>query len=387
MGRFTFFASLVVAHFFAHLIGNLVAPLQAHAQVQSEDDRVVSFSYDRGSTFQYTPDWPDYEEDTIFAPNSVNPPLGGPTPKLRFLGKGSGSEIETDAISYGYQRPPRQVNMLSVFFSVSPQSTGIAGTAVNNEGFDDRGSDIFASELTGSNWQVYDGNGLLMQPGAKKIGLMEAGSAHIDALDMRAEPSQFLGIEPLSEAAFYWSIAERNGWTGADPQAEYSVPGYNGSDIFYALPVDGYANNPAGINRYAEAVDLGLITGDDVDALVVIDLDGRPDDFDPLVDAIFYSLSNDSTSLTLPGFAGGVLGTTGGDVFQVGFGAVVPIRFAQALDFGLNPANDDLVALDFAIASMVHGSISTVPEPAAMLLVIAGLCLFPFRSMRRKNTK
>ena len=157
----------VILFICAHLVAHSVAQVQA--QVPSQDDRVVSFSYNQGSTFQYTPDLPDYEEDTIFAPNSVNPPLGGPTPVLRFLGKGAGSEIETDAISYGYKHHPRQVNLLSAFFSVSPQSTGMVGSAVNNEGFDDRGSDIFASELTGSNRQVYDGNGLLMQPGAKKL--------------------------------------------------------------------------------------------------------------------------------------------------------------------------------------------------------------------------
>ncbi|MDG2408154.1 MAG: hypothetical protein P8M53_04000 [Pirellulales bacterium] len=377
MRRFTFVVLFVSAHLAAHLVA------QVQAQVPSQDDRLVSFSYNQGSTFQYTPDLPDYEEDTIFAPNSVNPPLGGPTPALRFLGKGAGSEIETDAISYGYKHHPRHVNLLSAFFSVSPQSTGVVGSAVNNEGFDDRGSDIFASELTGSNRQVYDGNGLLMQPGAKKIGLMEAGSAHIDALDMRAEGPQFLGIEPLPEAALYWSIAERNGWTGAEPQAEYSMPGYTGSDIFYGLPVNGYANNPAGIDRYAEGIDLGLLTGDDVDALVVVDLDGNRDDFDPLVDAIFYSLSNESTSLTLAGFAGGAVGKTGGDVFQVGFGAVAPSRFAKALDFGLNPANDDLVALDFAVASMVDGYISTVPEPCTLLYMIVGCSLLARRGRSR----
>ena len=377
MRCFKFVILFIVAHLVAHSVAQVQTQVQA--QVPSQDDRVVSFSYNQGSTFQYTPDLPDYEEDTIFAPNSVNPPLGGPTPARRFLGKGAGSEIETDAISYGYKHHPRQVNLLSAFFSVSPQSTGMVGSAVNNEGFDDRGSDIFASELTGSNRQVYDGNGLAMQPGAKKIGLMEAGSAHIDALDMRAEGSQFLGLEPLPDAAFYWSIAGKNGWTGADPQAEYSVPGYTGSDIFYGLPVNGYANNPAGVDRYAEGIDLGLITGDDVDALVVVDLDGNREDFDPLVDAILYSLSNESTSLTLAGFAGGAVGKTGGDVFQVGMGALAPSRFAKALDFGLNPANDDLVALDFAVASMVNGSISTVPEPSALLLALVGIALLPRR--------
>ena len=43
------------------------------------------------------------------APNAVDPPLGGPTPALRFMGKGAGSAIETDAFSYGYKQHPRDV--------------------------------------------------------------------------------------------------------------------------------------------------------------------------------------------------------------------------------------------------------------------------------------
>lgn len=350
------------------------------ARGQAQDDRVVSFSYDVGSSAQYTADLLDYEEDTIFAPNSVDPPFGGPTPALRFLGKGAGSEIETDAISYGYKQHPRDVNMLSAFFSVSPQSTAVAGTAVDIEAANDRGSDIFASELTGSNRQVYDGNGLAMQPGASKLGLAESGSAHIDGLDMRARPSQFLGLTSLPDSAFYWSVADRNGWGGGDAQPEYALPGYTGRDIFYGLPQNGYSNNPAGIQKYADGGALGLTAGDDVDALVVVDLDGNPRNFDPLTDAIIYSLSGDSTSLELLDFAGGALDKTGGDIFQVGLGMLTPSRFAQALDLGLNPANPtDLVALDFALPSMVGGSTSTVPEPRTLLLALLGLALLPRR--------
>jgi hypothetical protein len=355
------------------------------AQTQAQDDRVVSFSYNKISSLQYTADWPDYEEDTIFAPNSVNPPLAGPMPHVRFLGKGAGSEIETDAISYGYRQHPGDVNGLSLYFGVSAHADGLPGTAVRTELPADRGADIFLSEQNGTNRQVYDGNGQLMQAGARKLGLMELGSANIDGLDMRATADQFLGINPLQERAFYWSVADENGWGGGNAQPEYALPGYTGRDIFYGLPQNGYSNNPAGIQKYADGGDLGLTAGDDVDALVVVDLDGNPRNFDPLTDAILYSLSWNSSSLDLPDFAAAVGNKTGGDVFQVGLGALSPIRYATAAAVGLDAANDDdLVALDFALPSMVGGYVSTVPEPRTLLLVLMGLIFMPLRDRRRR---
>ena len=362
------------------------AVVTAVPRVWAQDDRVVSFSFDADTSGQYTPNWNDFEEDSIFAPNSVDPLIGGPTPALRFIGKGMHSEIETDAISYGYKQHPRDVNLLSAFFSVSPSSEGAAGSAVHAEAFDDRGSDIFVSELTGTNRQVYDGNGLAMQPNALKLGLAESVSTNLDALDMRAEPSQFLGIASLPNAAFYWSVADRNGFGGTDAQQEYAGPGYTGRDIFYGLPQNGYSNNPAGIHKYADGGQLGLTAGDDIDAVVVIDRDGNPRDFDPLVDAIIYSLTGNSTSLSLPDFADGAIGKSGGDVFQVGGGLLTPSRFAEAIDFGLNPlVGDDLDALDFAVPSILDEYYAVVPEPAALLLALVGLALLPQLRVRRES--
>ena len=161
------------------------------ARTQAQDDRVVSFSYNKISSLQYTADWPDYEEDTIFAPNSVNPPLAGPMPHVRFLGKGAGSEIETDAISYGYRQHPGDVNGLSLYFGVSAHADGLPGTAVRTELPADRGADIFLSAQNGTNRQVYDGNGQLMQAGARKLGLMELGSANIDKFTPRFVTIEF----------------------------------------------------------------------------------------------------------------------------------------------------------------------------------------------------
>jgi len=360
----------------------LLAPLLV-AEADAQDNRVVSFTYNEISSQQYIdqlPIYEDYEEDTIFAPNSVDPPWGGPTPQIRFLGKGADSEIETDAISYGYKQHPRDVSTLSLYFGVSAHSEGLPGTAVRTELPDDRGADIFLSEQNGTNRQIYDGNGIAMQASARKLGLMEVGSANIDGLDMRADAGQFLGIEPLLDPAFYWSVADANGWGGWLAQPEYALPGYTGRDIFYGMPQNGYSNNPLGIHRYAEGGDLGLTDGDDVDALVVIDRDGNPREFDPLVDAILYSLSGNSSSLDVGGFAANALDKTGGDVFQVGLGVLSPIRYTTAAALGLKTDRvDDLVALDFANHALVSAQMSTVPEPSTLLLVFLGLTLLPRR--------
>ena len=362
-----------------------LAPLLI-AEADAQDDLVVSFTYNEISSQQYIdqlPIYQDYEEDTIFAPNSVDPPFGGPTPQVRFLGKGDDSAIETDAISYGYKKHPRDVDGLSIYFAVSAHTDGLPGTAVATEGVNDRGADIFLSEQNGTNRQIYDGNGIAMQAGARKLGLMEVGSANIDGLDMRADADQFLGLDPLPDTAFYWSVSNENGWGGWIAQPEYAVPGYTGRDIFYGMPQNGYSNNPLGIHRYAEGGDLGLTDGDDVDALVVIDLDGNPRDFDPLVDVILYSLSGNSSSLQIGGFADNAVDKRGGDVFQVGLGLLSPIRYTTAVALGLQAdPDDDLVALAFANHTLVSAQMSTVPEPASLFLTLLGLALLPGRRRR-----
>lgn len=345
------------------------------------DDALVSFSYDAISSNQYINDWPNYEEDTIFAPNADNIPS---TPDIRFIGKGAGSAIDTDAISYGYSEDPTDIAGLSVYFSVSTVTQGLLDTGVENEPVGDRTSDIYRSEIDGDNEQIYDGNGLGMQPGAQKLGLMEIGSTHIDGLDMRATWDQNLGPQPMPEKRFYWSVIEANGFGGAVSQPEYALAGYSGRDIFVGQPASNYSNNPAGVSRYADGGDLGLTEGDDIDGLVIVELDADPDDFDPQMDLVFFSLNSFSSSLSLPDFGGGVANKSGADIFYVGNGVFSPKRLYTAGDLGLEHQNGDIMSFDFAHHEKVRNYM-TAPEPATLTLVFGSGLLPLLRSGRKKR--
>lgn len=354
------------------------------------DAMVVSFSYDANSSNQYTLGWPDYEEDTIFAPNAEdNPPrLGAPRPGIRFLGKGARSAIDVDATSYGYSEDPIANPDLSIYFSVSADSIGQLNTAVRTEPLADRSSDIFRSMIDRNNHQLYDGNGLNMQPGSRKLGLMENMSTHIDALDMRAAWDQNLGQNSLDDERFYWSVIDANGFGGRLPQGEYSGPGYSGRDVFVGQPQNSYSNNIAGIDKYADGGDLGLTAGDDIDGLVVVDLDANPDDFDPLKDLVYFSLNRPSESLSLPDFAAGAMNKSGADIFFVGKGQLSPVRLYSATDLGLagrwpnagNPlplsplSGDEVTSFDFAQHSMVSSAM--VPEPSTLVAIV--ICAMTF---------
>ena len=374
---------------FACTIAGILVGLNGFAlateHVLDTGDGVVSFSYDAASSRQYIERWPGYEEDTIFAPNHENNPprIDAPRPDIRFIGKGKKSAIDTDAISYGYSQDPRGILNLSVYFSVLPGSLGLANTGVWTEPPVEQGSDIYRSAIDGRNHQLYDGNGLGMQPGARKLGLMEMGSTHVDGLDMRASWDQNLGPQPMNDKKFYWSVVNANGWGGIISQLEYATLGYFGRDIFVGQPENNYSNNPAGILKYADGGDLGLTDGDDIDGLLVVELDANPDDFDPSQDLVLFSLTGSSNSLALPDFAGGVLNKSGADIFYVGNGVRSPKRLYTARNLGLDP-RDDIVSFDFAQHAMVRSAMM-VPEPGTLTLVLGAslLSLCSSRTQRR----
>ena len=95
---------------------------------------------------------------------------------------------------------------------------------------------------------------------------------------------------------------------------------------------------------FVEFSQLGLVQGDDIDAMIIIDdvPDGAP--FDPLVDQVLFSLTPDSPSLAT--IEGASPAGAAADIFTTVAGAQ-PAVFALALDLGLGDASDNVDALDF----------------------------------------
>jgi hypothetical protein len=267
----------------------------------------------------------------LFSPGPVVVVPGGPP------------GMEVDAISFAKTGPIAP----GFYFSVNRGSVGAPATAVAGESaFGDQAADIFVSTGAGFNFQFRDGNGIVanpLTPGAPSppLGLAEPGPApgdNLDALDLSV-------VGPM----IYWSVNPAT--TGSAPYL-----GFSAADIFLAPTFGGYAGAPA---LYAPAGLLGLLAGDDIDALVFYD-DGlagaTPGDI------LLFSLAPGSPSL-------GIGGASAADILITSPGAV-PGLFLPAGAIGLLPT-DDLDALD------------VIPEPGSCLML--GMALFGFAAHRRRR--
>lgn len=318
---------------------------------------LVSFSFHQPSSVNYVPnEMLEHVQDTIFAPNNNWFPL------IRFIGAGSGSTIEVDAISYGHEADS---NLFDAFFSVGFGSQGLPGTGVSIENPEaERCSDIYASDKGGDNTLIYDGDGST----AEILGLLEHASTNVDALDMR--PTTAKGL-------IYWSVSKQT----AENENPYAAVFASGADIFIGLEGDGYST-ALPLTVYAEVWDLGLTGTDDLDALVVIDADADAD-FDPTKDTIYFSLVDGSTSLVASGVAP-FQGASPADVFMVGGGLVTPIVAATALKLGLRDT-DELDGLDLAIREEI---LIALPEPDALWQFLCGiLLLLTLASFHRRSAQ
>lgn len=255
--------------------------------------------------------------------------------------------IEVDAFSFGSLKP---LQASHAFFSVGRGGgAGVAGSAVAAQAAVGTGpessSDIFSSTLGGTNTLVADGNGLNPVP-TITLGLREipappmypsAPVSDVDGLDMRPSPGPGIGI--------FWSVDLS---TIVAPGSVYA--GTAPSDIWFSPQVPGYSVFPA---VYTPGSGLGLVAGDDVDALVVVD-DGAAG-FSFLTDTIYYSLTPGSPTLT-------TLGASAADILVVGGGTATPSVLATAASLGLL-TSDNLNALDFL----------PIPEPTSLALACLGL--------------
>ena len=106
-------------------------------------------------------------------------------------------------------------------------------------------------------------------------------------------------------------------------------------------------SDPAGPDSqtrlFVDFSQLGLVQGDDIDAMIIID-DAGDGLFDPSVDQVLFSLTPDSPSLAT--IEGASPAGAAADVFTTVAGAP-PAVFASALDLGLGDPADNVDALDF----------------------------------------
>ncbi len=125
----------------------------------------------------------------------------------------------------------------------------------------------------------------------------------------------------------------------SDSPSLASLPGYlrpSGAHVFFNA-----APGATPTTLYAQYSQLGLVQGDDIDALIVFDL--NEDGLFNLSDQVIFSLAPGSPSLYT--ILGASLVGPAADVYTVSPG-LSPSLFAAALDLGLGAASDNLTALD-----------------------------------------
>jgi len=346
---------------------------------------------------------------TPFPPGPLgpNPPALGPLPTPGIFrtvpaivaapGPGGGIR-ELDALSYGHD--PIRKTLIdgglaghgaagSIYFSVDEFATGIPGTPtppnVATEGAlgaMEASADVYRSKAPGfakppgpiaGNTLSMDGDGVV--PPIPGLGLIEPNPPtplnpfdpgdNLDALDVDTTPND-IGT-PL-----YLSL------DSAFPDPLEAPPANAGTAMINVFSGGDVLVEPAPggpLIRYATAALLGLdIVGgpdsDDLDALVVEELDGVPQQFNPGADFIAFSVRRGSAVigspdsllglpieegdiLTLPAVAGGLPSI----LVPAEWLGLATLRSGGPLPFG--PFGDDLNALD----------VTPVPEPTSLALV------------------
>lgn len=195
-----------------------------------------------------------------------------------------------------------------------------------------------------------------LTPGAPSppLGLLEPPFGiddNVDGLDMRLGPVVLPALGP----SIFWSVDMAT--AGAVPP--YVGLGATAADIFWSPPIAGYSIAPV---IYAPAAMIGLLLGDDIDALVYFeDGLGGPSPGD----IILFSLAPGSPTLAALG------GASPADILVTSPFMPAPGLFLLSGALGLTPV-DNLDALD------------VIPEPDCVIFAtLAGLGFVLRR--RRKN--
>lgn len=254
----------------------------------------------------------------------------------------SGIFDNLNALSYGQDpvtRTPPGAD-LPIYFSVDRVAVGQPGTAVNIEaspGSEEAAGDVFVTPLpqvAGTNFQYID---------EEQLGLMQGFFGDdLDALelDTRPSPYYYFSVDSLSVSLDWTDL-----WASTGK-----------GDIF----------------QYADGESMiGLLSDDDIDALVLFDRD-LDNKATPGVDLALFSLSTFSPSAFtytgnayIPGQQGFL---SPADILFTDFSGKFGL-WASAIDIGMLEY-DDVNALD------------TVPEPSILWLMLSGL--YSLRFLRRR---
>lgn len=305
------------------------------------DALAVSFSID-GISPAVTTGLGAAPDEIYVEPGPVATPALPPAPLLI---PGSGSAVELDALSFGLAPSFFSTSALA-FFGVDRGTSGVASSALAIEfgfAFSEQSSDIFSSSYTGTNGLFRDGD--------------------VDAMDLRG--TVLSGGSPTGIVFTSFSTGSASG------------AGLSGADVL----LGGLASP-----LYAPSVSLGLLPGDDIDALVVFDNgDGI---FSPGIDIVLFSLAPSSPTLTSVDPIGGLLVMNEGDILIDDASAVALLgslggsagilHTAESLGLfttrGGAPSNGNLNALDLA---------AVVPEPATGCMLALGCMGLAWLSGRR----
>ena len=271
--------------------------------------------------------------------------------------------VQTDAFTFG------RLHIGDIYFSVDRGTIGLPGTSVFGQATFGPGETAHADVFrglggggVGSNALVLDGDGSAGPIAAGPVfGLFEGpvGSDDIDALEVDDFFGQNHSASIVGPRGF-WSVD--GGTIAGDPAYALLSP----ADIFDLAPFPGAYPTPG---LYATAAALGLVPGDDIDALEVLDV-VTPAFGDP-GDLVLFSLAPGSPTDIALGTTGGF----GGDIFAVTPGGPITI-FRSAADLGLGPGDN------------ING-ITAVPEPGmfAAILTISGIFGVVVMRRRRRQAK
>lgn len=251
----------------------------------------------------------------------------------------TGAIDDIAALSYGNDFAPN--GLPNAHFSVNSGSQGVSASAVRAEtgcAPAQAQADVFAAQLDGTNNQDLDGDGTACAGNSGfTLGLSEAATGdNLDALERDPCTVVDLNCDGMPEEPIYLTLA------AASPSL--ATAGAGTADILSADP-------DYGLLIWASAADLGLGSGDNIDALC---LNENGNGLFDSGDQLLFSLAAGSPTLT-------TLSAGAADLLRAGPQVVTP-----AVALGLTASDD----LDAALCTANYAAFALSASPKLYLPII-----------------